>query len=151
VTNITGNLKKITDNTNTMENPTLIFERLIQTTVSEALIADAVDLYAEQEIADETDRDEFVAKYSDAAYEPIIKKSVLDVVVTVVAAHTVENDETFVSIMHMLDVEEQDEMIRRMKLVMLRKMLEDAIGDIADQDTEQQFRHRMNLVETAIG
>lgn len=134
-----------------MEDPKQIFDRLIQTTVSEALIADAVELYAEQEIQDETARDEFIEKYGDDSYAPIIKKSVLDVVVAVVAAHTVESDETFRSIVDRLDVEESDDVIRSMKLVMLRKMIEDATGDIADQAAEQTFKRRMDIVESVIG
>lgn len=133
------------------ENPKQIFDRLIQTTVSEALIADAVELYAEKEIPDDADRDEFIEKYGDDAFAPIIKKAVLDVVVAVVAAHTVDSDETFRSILNMLEVEEQDDVIRRMKLVMLRKMIEDATGDIADQVAEQTFKGRMAIMESAIG
>lgn len=139
------------DATLAAENPKQIFDRLIQTTVSEALIADAVELYAEKEISDDADRDEFIEKYGDDAFAPIIKKAVLDVVVAVVAAHTVDSDETFRSILNMLEVEEQDDVIRRMKLVMLRKMIEDATGDIADQVAEQTFKGRMAIMESAIG
>lgn len=135
----------------TMENPKLIFDRLIQTVVSEALIADTIEMYAETVIQDETERDEFVQKYADESYEPIIKKSVLDVVVAVVAAHTVDRDETFLSIIGMLEIEEEDDVIRRMKLVMLGKMTEDATGDMADPSTEQIFKRRMKLAEDAIG
>lgn len=134
-----------------MENPKHIFERLIQTTVSEALIADAVELYADKEIQKDDDRDVFIDKYGDDAYTPIIKKAVLDVVVAVVSAHTVDSDETFRAIINMLEVEENDDIIRRMKLVMLRKMIEDATGDMADQADEQAFKRRMDIMEVAIG
>lgn len=134
-----------------LENPKQIFDRLIQTTVSEALIADAVEMYADQEITSDADRDAFVEKYGDEAYAPIIKKAVLDVVVAVVAAHTVESDTTFRTILDLLDVEERDDVIRRMKLVMLQKMIEDATGDIADQAAEETFKRRMALMEAAIG
>lgn len=144
-------MKNNTDNPKHMENSKQIFDRLIQTTVSEALIADAVDLYAEKEITEEADRDEFIEKYGDDAYVPIIKKAVLDVVVAVVAAHTVDSDETFRSIIDMLEVEEEVEEIRRMKLVMLRKMIEDATGDMADQAAEETFKRRMSMMESAIG
>lgn len=151
--NITEKQGKIGDNRGVMatENPKQIFDRLIQTTVSEALIADAVELYAEKEIPDEMDRDEFIEKYGDDAFAPIIKKAVLDVVVAVVAAHTVDSDETFQTIVDMLEVEEKDDVIRRMKIVMLRKMIEDATGDIADQVAEQTFKGRMAIMESAIG
>lgn len=134
-----------------MEDPKQIFERLIQTTVSEALIADAVELYAEKEIADESDRDEFVEKYGDSAYEPIIKKAVLDVVVAVVAAHTVDEDSSFKTIVDMLSVEENDEVIRSMKLVMLHKMIEDSISDLVDANAERSFNHRMDYMLSSIG
>lgn len=148
--NIKEKQGKIGDNP-AMENPKQIFDRLIQTTVSEALIADAVELYAEKEILDESDRDEFIEKYGDDAFSPIIKKAVLDVVVAVVAAHTVDSEDTFRTIVGMLEVEEKDDVIRRMKLVMLRKMIEDATGDIADQAAEQTFKARMAFMESAIG
>lgn len=134
-----------------LESPKQIFDRLIQTTVSEALIADAVEMYADQEIVSDPDRDAFVEKYGDEAYAPIIKKAVLDVVVAVVAAHTVESDATFRTILALLDVEERDDVIRRMKFVMLQKMIEDATGDIADQAAEEAFKRRMALMEAAIG
>lgn len=149
--NVTGKREQVVDNSKTMENSSQIFERLIQTTVSEALIADAVDLYAEHEIADEGDRDDFIQKYDDAAFEPIIKKAVLDVVVAVVAAHTVESDETFKSIVDKLEPEERDDDIRRMKIFMLQKMTDDAIGDLADNAEEDIFRRRMAMMESAIG
>lgn len=151
--NIKEKQGKIEDypNAMAMENPKQIFDRLIQTTVSEALVADAVELYAEKEIPDESDRDEFIEKYGDDSFAPIIKKAVLDVVVTVVAAHTVDSDDTFRAIVRMLEAEEKDDVIRRMKLVMLRKMIEDATGDIADQAAEQTFKARMSIMESAIG
>lgn len=144
-------MKNNTDNPKYMENSKQIFDRLIQTTVSEALIADAIDLYAEKEIPEDADRDEFIEKYGDDAYVPIIKKAVLDVVVAVVAAHTVDSDETFRSILNMLEVEEKIDEIRRMKLVMLRKMIEDATGDMVDQVAEEAFKRRMDIMESAIG
>lgn len=144
-------MKNNTDNPKYMENSKQIFDRLIQTTVSEALIADAIDLYAEKEIPEDADRDEFIEKYGDDAYVPIIKKAVLDVVVAVVAAHTVDSDETFRSILNMLEVEENVDEIRRMKLVMLRKMIEDATGDMVDQVAEDAFKRRMDIMESAIG
>jgi hypothetical protein len=134
-----------------VENPRQIYDRLVQTTVSEALIADAIELYADKEIPNEGDRDEFVEKYGDPAYEPIVKKAVLDVVVCVVAAHTVELDDTFRSIMNMLDIEETEDVIRRMKLFMLQKMVEDATGDMDDANAEQTFKRRMDLVVSMIG
>lgn len=139
------------DKPRNMDNPKLIFDRLIQTTVSEALIADAIEMYAETEVQDDAERDEFVEKYGNDMYEPIIKKAVLDVVVAVVAASTVDTDETFLSIIGMLEIEEEDNVIRRMKLVMLSKMTEDATGDMADPLMEQAFKRRIKLAEGAIG
>lgn len=149
--NVTGCQVRSTDKPRNMDNPKLIFDRLIQTTVSEALIADAIEMYAETEVQDDAERDEFVEKYGNDMYEPIIKKAVLDVVVAVVAASTVDTDETFLSIIGMLEIEEEDNVIRRMKLVMLSKMTEDATGDMADPLMEQAFKRRIKLAEGAIG
>ena len=149
--NVTGCQAMSTDKPRNMDNPKLIFDRLIQTMVSEALIADAIEMYAETEVQDDAERDEFVEKYGNDMYEPIIKKAVLDVVVAVVAASTVDTDETFLSIIGMLEIEEEDNVIRRMKLVMLSKMTEDATGDMADPLMEQAFKRRIKLAEGAIG
>lgn len=127
-----------------------IFDGLIQTTVSEALLADAIELYAEQEISNVGARDEFIEKYSDELYQPIIRKAVLDVVVAVVAAHKILDDASFEVVVNMLDVEEQDDIVREMKRVMLRKMADDAAGDMSDMQ-EKRFRDRMNLVEKNLG
>ncbi|MCM3609149.1 hypothetical protein M4D49_27065 [Cupriavidus pauculus] len=127
-----------------------IFDGLIQTTVSEALLADAIELYAEQEILDESDREEFVEKYSDELFQPIIRKAVLDVVVAVVAAHKIHEDAAFSVVVNMLDVEEQDDVVRQMKRVMLRKMADDAAGDMGEAQ-EKRFRARMDLVEKNLG
>lgn len=133
-----------------MENAKELFDGLIRTTISETLLSDAIELYAESELSDEGERDEFIEKYSDDAYQPIIRKAVLDVVVAVVAAHKIQGDEAFGVVVNMLDLEEQDDVVRRMKLVMLRKMVDDATGDMNDVD-EKRFRSRMDLVEKNLG
>jgi len=133
-----------------MENAKQIFDGLIQTTISTALLADAIDLYADQEIHDDVERDEFREKYSEEQYEPIIRKAVLDVVVAVVAAHKTQDESSFKLIVDMLDVEEQDDVVRKMKIAMLQKMVDDAAGDMPDED-EQRFRNRMALVQSQIG
>lgn len=134
-----------------MENPKVLFDRLMQTTVSEALLADAIELYAAQEISDDNQREEFVEKYSDELYEPIIRKAVLDVVVAIVAAYRINDLAAFRMVIDMLDVEEQDDIVREMKLTMLRKMIDDAVSDMDNTDQEKSFRDRMSYVEKSIG
>jgi esterase/lipase superfamily enzyme len=133
-----------------MENTKELFDGLIQTTISEALLADAIELYADQEIQSEGDREDFVEKYSDELYQPMIRKAVLDVVVAIVSAFRVDSDEAFQMIVNMLDVEEQDDTIRQMKKVMLDKMIDDAVSDLSDAG-EKQFRLRMAYVERNLG
>lgn len=134
----------------TMENPKQIFDGLIQTTISATLLADAIELYADQEIDDDNEREEFLEKYGDELYQPIIRKAVLDVVVAVIAAHKVVDDKAYTAILDMLDLEEQDDVVRKMKLVMLEKMVEDSAGDLPEQK-EEAFRARMALVEKQVG
>ena len=134
----------------TMENAKQIFDSLIQTTISTALLADAIELYAEKEIADADERDEFLEKYGDELYVPIIRKAVLDVVVAVVAAHKTGEDAAYALVLSMLDLEEQDDVVRKMKLAMLQKMVDDSAGDMAEEE-EKRFRTRMALVEKQIG
>lgn len=128
-----------------MENPKELFDNFIQTTVSEALLVDAIELYASQEIEGESEREDFVEKYSDEEFQPIVRKAVLDVVVAVVAAHRITDDSAFRVVIDMLEVEEQDDVVRAMKLTMLRKMVEDAVGDMGDLE-EKRFRERMAYV-----
>lgn len=133
-----------------MENPKELFDSLIQTAVSEALLADAIELYADQEIPNDNERDEFIEKYSDDVYQPIVRKAVLDVVVAIVSAYRIKEEDAFHIVVDMLDVEEQDEVVQQMKLVMLRKMTDDAVADMAEPE-ELRFRARMSYVERSIG
>ncbi len=130
-----------------VENPQEIFDRLMQTMVSETLIADAIDAYATLEIKDETEREDFIEKYSDDTYTPIIKKAVLEVVVVVVAACTVEFDSTFRAIAGMIESEDTEQVIRRMKRLMLERMVEAATNDMGLASQEEIFRRRLTMVE----
>jgi hypothetical protein len=113
-----------------MENAKEVFDGLIQTVVSEALLADAIEQYAEVEIADPNEREEFVETYSDETYQPVVRKAVLDVVVAVAAADRLVEDVAFRMVVGMLEPEESNEVIRAMKLVMLDKITEDALSDM---------------------
>lgn len=129
----------------------LILERLMQTTVSEVLVADAVDMYAERAIDDEMERERFIETYDSGPCAPFVKKAVRDVVVAIVAAQTVASEAVFHAIVGSLRVEEGDNAIRHIKLAMLRKMIEDATADMTDQAAEKQFFGRMGIVTAAIG
>jgi hypothetical protein len=133
-----------------MENPKELFDSFIQTTVSEALLVDAIELYASQEIADEGEREDFVERYSDEEFQPIVRKAVLDVVVAVVAAHRIDDDAAYRVVIDMLEVEERDDIVRAMKLTMLRKMVDDAVDDMSGVE-ETRFRERMAYVEKDLG
>ncbi|WP_262378276.1 hypothetical protein [Pseudomonas sp. WS 5532] len=133
-----------------MENAKVIFDGLIQTVVSEALLADAIELYAEREITDPDEREEFVETYSEEAYQPIIRKAVLDVVVAVAAADRLVEDVAFRMVVDMLEPEETNDIIRAMKLVMLEKITEDAVSDMAEQAAET-FERRMAYLKVSIG
>ncbi|HDR9132005.1 TPA: hypothetical protein QDA91_003130 [Burkholderia vietnamiensis] len=134
-----------------MENAKEIFDRLMQTTIDEALLADAIELYAQHEFSNDADQEEFVDTYSDEQYQPIVKGAVLDVVVAIVAAHEVANDETYRTVVNMLDCEEENEVIGRMKHVMLDKMTEDAVGDLPESLSEDRFRERVAYFRRCIG
>ncbi|CAJ4333043.1 Uncharacterised protein [Burkholderia pseudomallei] len=134
-----------------MENTKEIFDRLMQTTIDEALLADAIELYAQHEFDNDVDREEFVDTYGDEQYQPIVRGAVLDVVVAIVAAHEVANDEAYRTIINMLDCEEENEVIGRMKHVMLDKMAEDAIGDLPENLSEDRFTERVAYFRRCIG
>ncbi len=134
-----------------MEDTKTIFDQLIQTAVSEALLVDAIELYAENEIGDDTEREEFAEKYGDELYRPIIRKAVLDVVVAVVAAFKVSDDACYGGVVDMLELEEDDDAIRGMKRVMLQKLIDDALSDISDPAEEARFKNRMAYVARSLG
>ncbi|MFM0265574.1 hypothetical protein [Paraburkholderia sediminicola] len=134
-----------------MENTKEIFDRLMQTTIDEALVVDAIELYAQYEFDNDAEREEFVDTYSDDQYQPVVKGAVLDVVVVIVAAHEVANDEAYRTLVNMLDCEEENDVVRRMKLVMLEKMVDDAVGDLPDHLPETRFRERMQYFQRCIG
>ncbi|EOD9063510.1 TPA: hypothetical protein NII19_005640 [Pseudomonas aeruginosa] len=133
-----------------MENAKEVFDGLIQTVVSEALLADAIEQYAEVEIADPSEREEFVETYSDEAYQPVVRKAVLDVVVAVAAADRLVEDVAFRMVVGMLEPEESNEVIRAMKLVMLDKITEDALSDM-DDSAGVKFKGRMDYFRACIG
>lgn len=133
-----------------MENAKEVFDGLIQTVVSEALLADAIEQYAEMEIADLNEREEFVETYSDEAYQPVVRKAVLDVVVAVAAADRLVEDVAFRMVVGMLEPEEGNDVIRAMKLVMLDKITEDALSDMEDL-AGIKFKGRMDYFRACIG
>ncbi|MFU4729180.1 hypothetical protein ACM71N_27445 [Pseudomonas aeruginosa] len=133
-----------------MENAKEVFDGLIQTVVSEALLADAIEQYAEVEIGDPNEREEFVETYSDEAYQPVVRKAVLDVVVAVAAADRLVEDVAFRMVVGMLEPEESNEVIRAMKLVMLDKITEDALSDM-DDSAGVKFKGRMDYFRACIG
>ncbi|EPO5508770.1 hypothetical protein ACUB19_005768 [Pseudomonas aeruginosa] len=133
-----------------MENAKEVFDGLIQTVVSEALLADAIEQYAEVEIADPNEREEFVETYFDEAYQPVVRKAVLDVVVAVAAADRLVEDVAFRMVVGMLEPEESNEVIRAMKLVMLDKITEDALSDM-DDSAGVKFKGRMDYFRACIG
>lgn len=132
-----------------MENPKELFEGFIKTAVSPVLVADAIELYARKEIADEADRDDFTERYSDEAYQPILQKAVLDVVVSVVASLEVDDEAAFRGVIGLLDVEEEDEVIAKMKVTMLDKLTDDACSDLSEPD-EQKIRARVRFVKALV-
>ncbi|HGM6624834.1 TPA: hypothetical protein ACKP6Y_006293, partial [Pseudomonas aeruginosa] len=117
---------------------------------SEALLADAIEQYAEVEIADPNEREEFVETYFDEAYQPVVRKAVLDVVVAVAAADRLVEDVAFRMVVGMLEPEESNEVIRAMKLVMLDKITEDALSDM-DDSAGVKFKGRMDYFRACIG
>jgi len=122
----------------------------MDTVIDGAVLADAIEQYAQEEIGDPAERDAFVELYSDEVHQPIIRKAVLDVVVAVVAGHQISSAAQYQELVHLLDAEETDDIVRKMKLLMLRKMTEDAVADM-DEDKEAKFRAYMQMVEASLG
>jgi len=71
------------------------------------------------------------------------------VVVAIVAANRINDDAAFRIVVDMLEVEEPDDVVRAMKLTMLKKMTVDAVDDMNAAD-EQRFLERMTYVEKDI-
>lgn len=126
-----------------------ILSGLMNVNVSGVLLEEAVELYAEKEIADVKDRDEFIQQYGEETYQPIVRKAVVDVVVAVMAAHIVDDEKIFRDVIRMLDVSEEDSVVVRMKQTMLAKMADDALADM-DEEGASRFRPRIEYVKTLL-
>ena len=122
-----------------------IFEWLTQTPISEPILVDAIELYANQEISDD-DKDEFLEKYTSHPQYVFVKKAVLDVVAAVIAADEIESEDVFEETISLLNVYEHDEIISKIKSVMLHKMMGDAVDDMPAAK-EGRFFSRMRYTE----
>lgn len=132
-----------------MESPKELFESFIKTEVSSVLVADAIELYARNEITDKTDQEDFIGCYSDEAFQPIIQKAVLDVVVSILASSEVDDEAAFRSVIGLLDLEEDNEMIAKMKIIMLDELTDDACSDL-NEFHEHKIRARIDFVKTLV-
>lgn len=122
------------------------FDKLVQTSISESLLIDAIELYATQEIFSDEDREQFLEKYTSYPYYPLVRKAVLDVVAAVIAADEIESDDIFEETVSLLNAFESDVVISKMKRVMLYKMTRDAADDMSAVK-EKRFFLRMEYAE----
>ncbi len=122
------------------------FDRVVQTSISESLLIDAIELYATQEIFGDEDREKFLEKYISYPYYSLVRKAVLDVVAAVIAADEIESDDIFEKTISLLNAFENDVVISKMKRVMLYKMTRDAADDMSAVK-EKRFFSRMKYAE----
>lgn len=127
------------------KNARYFFDRLMQIPVSDTILADAIDIYADQEIS-ENEREDFLQTYTSCPQYDLVKKAVLDAVAVVIAADEIKNDEVFYQIINLLDVYEEDTVILKMKQAMFHKLMQDFLDDLSDTD-EERLLSRMNYVE----
>lgn len=126
-----------------------VLSGLMDVEVSESLLEEAVELYAEHEIPDERARDEFIQEYSEENYQAIVRKAVVEVIVAVLAAHTIDSEDIFRGVIKELDLPEEDDVIGRMKLTMFDKMSSDAVADMDDEHITR-FTPRVAYVKTLL-
>ena len=121
------------------------FDRMMQIPLSETILADAMDIYAYQEVSVD-ERDIFLETYTRYPQYDLVKKAVLDAVIAVIAADEIKSDEVFYQTINLLDVYEEDSVILKMKQAMLNKLISDASDDLPDIE-EKRFMSRMCYVE----
>lgn len=124
-------------------------DKLKASRVSESLLVDAIEAYANERCTSALERDEFISQMSEDPYAPLMKKAVLDVVFTIIAASELPTDTAFRELVDSLGVTESDELIRAVKRTFLMTMadVEDAFdGDIS----ERQFQDRVAYVADQI-
>lgn len=126
--------------------PASIFDRLLKMPIPDLLLADAIDLYIENEIDDPAAEESFRELYSDEHYQPIIRKAVTDVVIAVAAAEFVDDLATYRTLINLLELEESDEVVLSMKRLMLNKMTADATEDMSDGEAKK-FLEKMQVVK----
>lgn len=125
-------------------------ERLKGSRVGDAVLEHAIEAYARQAYADEDERDDFILQMSEPPYGPQVKKAVLDVVFTAIAATELPTDEAFKAVVDFLEIAESDELVRSVKRTCLQIMT-DNDSDFDGSVSEQQFRTRMAYVDECIG
>lgn len=121
------------------------FDRMMRIPLSDTILADAIDIYAYQEVS-EDEREVFLETYTHYPQYDLVKKAVLDAVIAVFAADEIKNDEVFYQTIHLLDGYEEDTVILKMKQAMLHKLIRDASDDLQDMD-EKRLLSRMCYVE----
>lgn len=127
------------------KNAQHFFDKFVQISISEVVLTDVIEAYAVQEIP-EPNREKFLEEYICSPQCNFLKRAVIEVMVTVIAADEIENDEIFYKMLHLFEINEEDEVIFKMKQAMLRKMIEDASDYIYNID-EERFLARMDYTE----
>ena len=132
-----------------MENGKELYQNLTKTVISNAILEDVIGLYADHEIP-ESDREEFEEHCSDEEFRPVIYSAVLNVVIAITAALQAENEDSFGTVLSLLDFEEVNQVLQKMQLIMLVQMEEAVLADLAT-GTEDIFTKRATRIRRAIG
>lgn len=125
--------------------------RLKASRISESILEDVIETYARDHFADPIECEQFIAQMNEPVYEPIMRKAILDVVFTTIAASELPSDLAFQALVALLEVEEVDESVRKVKATFLHRMA-DTDEDFEDRViSEQTFQSRLKYVEQCIG
>jgi hypothetical protein len=97
-----------------------------------------------QTCRDEVARDALVSQLKESPYLEMIRKAVLDVVFTTIAASELPTDDAFRQLVDMLKVGESDDLVRQIKKVFVETMLDD--HNFGDDLDDQSVKARMDYV-----
>lgn len=125
--------------------------RLKSARVGEAILDDAVEVYARTHSADDNECDNLLAQLDEEPRKHQVRKAILDIIFSVIAATELPFDTAFRSIIDHLDVHEDEEVVRSLKQSFLHRMATDIDCDGKGSISLADIQRRLTYVGERIG
>lgn len=114
--------------------------------VSDSLLDDLVLLYASESLP-EDETEAFVERMAEDNYKASIRLDFCHCCMAVNGAMYIDDDEVFRSFVNLLELEEEDEVLAKMKRFIVRKLADDALDAVEDVAS---FQARVEVAERAV-